>query len=162
MAEDDNGGGLGRRQVLAVVVVAAVVVAGAGYYLMQGGSLQLPEQPDDQTGDEQQNETDSFDQYASADEESGSTDTEGATIGQTISIDEFGVTPARATIQVGEAVRWENEREEPVRLEFDRTSQTPTIQPGGSLEMRFRAVTYYDVFNADTDDKITGGSIATE
>lgn len=159
MAEDSDSGN--RTKYVAGIAVLAVIAA-AGFLVMQG-QVELPTGPD--PGDDQQpedNESDSFDQYASADEESGSTDTAGATVGETVEIDEFGVTPARAVIEVGEAVSWRNELDAPVRLEFDRTSQTPTIESGGTLEMRFRAVTYYEVYNAETDEQITGGSIATE
>lgn len=143
-----------RKYVLGVIAVA-VVLAGAFFVWQNPGVLQPPEQQEqqDQGGDE-------FEQYADASEDTGTTDVGGADIAATITVDEFGTTPARAQIDTGDAVRWVNENPYPVYITFDRTSQEPTIGPGEELEMRFRGVTYYQVFNADTDDRVARGSIS--
>ncbi|MDY6769933.1 MAG: hypothetical protein SVU88_03090 [Candidatus Nanohaloarchaea archaeon] len=139
-----------RTYVLAAIAIAVLV---GGAYLLQGQAVLGPAEQD--AG----NATDEFEQYADADEETGTTETQGATVGATITVGEFGVDPASVTIDTGQAVRWTNEKDFPVRLEFDRTPQTPVIPPGGTQEMRFRGITYYDVYNADSGEQIGSGRI---
>ncbi|MFB6166799.1 MAG: hypothetical protein ABEJ62_00875 [Candidatus Nanohaloarchaea archaeon] len=134
------------------VAVAALIVGAAGMFLMQN--------PEAVTGGPgQQEPTGNFSDYAGAGEATGTTQASEASVAATVKIGEFGVTPARASIQVGQAVQWKNNNAFPVRLEFDRTPQTPTIQPNGTLEMKFRGITYYTVYNANTDKEIAQGSI---
>lgn len=144
----------GRRQLVAGVVI--LVLAAATVFVYTGPRAQ---QPADQQEQQQQ---DAFEQYADADQETGTTNAGDATVAAKISISEFGVTPARAEIKTGQAVTWTNKNSFPVRLEFDRTSQTPTLEPGEELSMRFRGITYYKVFNTQKGDRIARGSIYVE
>ncbi len=133
--------------------IALAIVAVAAFLL-----IQAPQAPSGQA-DQQE---DAFQQYADADEETGTTDTQGATVVKRVNINEFGVTPSRVEINTGEAVGWVNKNSFPVRLEFDRTSQTPVLEPGGETSMRFRGITYYEVFNTENDKRIARGSIYVE
>ncbi|MDY6769932.1 MAG: hypothetical protein SVU88_03085 [Candidatus Nanohaloarchaea archaeon] len=143
-----------RRYLLGGAVAAAAVLIGA--FVLMGGPSAL--QPAGQQG--QDGGQDEFEQYADASEETGTRNIGDAEIAQTITINEFGTTPARAEIDTGQAVKWVNQNSYPVYITFDRTSQEPSIGPGEELTMRFRGVTYYKVFNANTDERVARGSIS--
>lgn len=145
-----------RRRFLLIGVAAGIAVAALGFLVVQTvpGALQADQQQ------QQAPAEDSFEQYADASEETGTRNIGDATIAATITIGEFGTTPARATIKTGQAVKWVNNNPYPVYIRFDRTSQEPTIGPGEELTMRFRGVNYYKVFNANSDERVARGSIS--
>lgn len=148
----------GNRRMYAVVGVVLVVIAAAGAYVVMGpGALPSPGQQQPQDGGE--NQTDPFEEYASATEETGTTNVEGATVGATVEILQYGTSPSRVEISTGEAVRWVNTNSFPVELSFDRTSQTPRIPPGGNLTMRFRGITEYTINNTQTGQVHSRGEI---
>ncbi len=78
----------------------------------------------------------------------------------TVVINENGVDPSRPQLDIGEAVRWQNRNSFPVELGFDRISENLTIEAGGEESIRFRGVTYYTVYNANTGEQFALGSVA--
>ncbi|MFB6294244.1 MAG: hypothetical protein ABEI97_00645, partial [Candidatus Nanohaloarchaea archaeon] len=101
--------------------------------------------------------------YAQPQENAGTTDGgEDVTVGATVEIQEAGVSPGRAEIKVGQAVKWRNTNDFPVRLSFSSTPQTPTIEPHGTLTMRFRADATYDLNNTETGEPLAGGFVYVE
>ncbi len=161
-AIDPSGSGTsGNRRKLVLAAVVLIAAAGIAVFVTQG-DVSLP--GGDQDGfDTGEGEQDEFDQYAQPEEESGTTDVgEDVEVGATVEIQDAGVSPGRAEIKVGEAVRWENTNDFPVQLYFSSTSQTPTIEPGGTLEMRFRADADYDLNNTDTGESLAGGFVYVE
>lgn len=156
---EDAGGGSGagatasQKQYLAAGLVVLLVAAAGFVYL--GGPQALPG-----GGQQQQDDgTDAFEQYADANQQTGTTETEGATVGATVEIQQYGTSPARVEIDTGQVVKWVNTNDFPVTLWFDRTSQTPTIDPGETLKMRFRGITEYRINNTATGEVHSTGQI---
>lgn len=134
-----------------------VLVAGVLY--SQPSILQLggEDVPADGTNGE---EEDQEEEFVEAENETGTSEgAEDAPLAETIEIGAFGVTPARAEGNTGDAFEWENTNDFPVYLTFDRTDDEPTIQADNTMRMRFTGITYYQVYNADTDERIAQGNI---
>lgn len=175
-ASADSGGGAmsmiqEHRKVIGVAVFLVVVVAAAGVLYMQGAfsDFQAPTTGQDTGGDQTGDGTgttgdqnDSFNTYASADEDSASTDTSDATFMGTVEIQQYGTSPARIEGKVGEAVRFDNTNSFPVTVTFDRSKAELSIPANSEDSAKFRAITQYTVTNADTGDKLGSGTIYVE
>lgn len=47
----------------------------------------------------------------------------------------------------------------PAYLTFDQIDDEPTIEPGATLRMRFRGITYCQVYDTETEKRIAQGNI---
>lgn len=142
-----------RRAVIAAAVAVVLILV-----LAVSGSNQPSVQGEDSSQTDQN--AGSFDHYASGGEETGSTDVSGAMEFTTVVIGQNGVDPSRPSLDVGDAVRWENRLGFPLELSFDRVSENVTIPANGEGSMRFRGVTYYRVYNVDTGERVARGSVS--
>ncbi|MCJ7450430.1 MAG: hypothetical protein MUP58_01685 [Candidatus Nanohaloarchaeota archaeon QJJ-9] len=100
-----------------------------------------------------------FDEYGGINESTGSTKTEGANISTTFDIYSNKMSPAYATLSVGDGVEWVNKNDFPVYISFDRTEQEPTLQPDENFEMIFRGITYFQVYKKSNNELIARGKI---
>lgn len=103
-----------------------------------------------------------YDEYASANQSGATTDALGGEVAATVNITDYGVSPVRVEIAVGEVVRFRNVGDAAVELSLDRSDETPTIGPGESVRLRFRAITDYQVADAESGDLIGRGSVYVE
>ena len=108
---------------------------------------------------EQQEELES--DYASPGEDSAVVDREVDEDAVVVEI-QTSLSPSRPVVDIGDPVVFENQNNFPIRIEFDRTEEEPVIEPNEATQMRFNAVNYYDVYNNDNDERLTGGSISVD
>lgn len=108
---------------------------------------------------EQQEELES--DYASPGENSAVVDREVDEDAVVVEI-QTSLSPSRPVVDIGDPVVFENQNNFPIRIEFDRTEEEPVIEPDQATQMRFNAVNYYDVYNNDNDERLTGGSISVD
>lgn len=79
-----------------------------------------------------------------------------------VTINERGVSPSRYSTKIGDPVKWYNNNSFPVRMEFDRSDQKPVIAARDTYTLSFNGITYYSVYNDDTDELVGKGSIYVE
>lgn len=161
MAEDSDSAGVeglweNRTVYIAVALVALGILFAAVFYMGGGDSPQQPVTPEENDTEDGGN----FSEYAGASEETGSTDVEETTdIQATFNINEYGIAPANTEIGIGEAVEFVNQNDFDVRLEFDRTGEEPVLEPGDSIAMKFRGITYFTAYEVEDDREIGSGKI---
>lgn len=160
MDDDDSTGSSGGikgfwQEHRFVVDVAAIVIVALAVFLAMGGA----ENVQDLIGQDYKEPTGNFSDYAQTGEATGTTEAEGYRAVATFKITDIGIVPARVEISPGQAVAFNNTRSFPVRIEFDRTPQTPVVQPGETFKMRFRGITYFTVYNANTGKELGRGSV---
>lgn len=148
-ALDDLGIG-DRRNMYVAGILVVIVVAAAAFLFMGGAGQQKTTGPAQNDTQDQGN----FSDYAGASEDTGKKVGETAEIQATFHIKKYGIAPATAEISIGAAVKFVNENDFPVRLEFDRTPQTPVLQPGESLAMKFRGITYFTAYEQGANRSI--------
>lgn len=140
-----------------LIAAVGLIFLGSITVIALGGLDILPED------DEQQPVEDELDDsYATPDEDSAAVD-EQSTADAEVTVEiESSLSPSRPQVDINDPIEFQNQNDFPIRLEFDRSDQEPVIQPGESTQIMFRAVNYYDVYNDESDERITGGSVAVD
>ncbi|MFT4893050.1 MAG: hypothetical protein ACI8Z7_000845 [Candidatus Nanohaloarchaea archaeon] len=69
----------------------------------------------------------------------------------TINITEWSAEPARPAVSEGESVRFINNADSSVRLEFERGAEPFSLDPGGSAVKQFEMSVYYTVLELEPD-----------
>jgi len=80
---------------------------------------------------------------------------------ETVVTIDSSVSPSRPTVDIGETVRFQNENDFAVRIEFEG-SDDKLIEAGEMIEIGFRSIEYYEVYNDENDEKIAGGGISLD
>lgn len=136
-----------------IIISILLIVAGG---IIASSFIGLENLSDDPEENEQIQES-----YASPEEDSATVDSQVDEEALRVEI-ESSLSPSRPVVDIGDPVVFENQNDFPIRIEFDRTEEEPVIDSGEETQMRFNAVNYYDVYNHENDERITGGSISVD
>ena len=71
------------------------------------------------------------------------------------------VSPSRPVVDIGEIIEFKNQNDFPVRIEFEG-SENRVIDAGDRIQIGFRSVEYYEVYNNENDEKIAGGGVGLD
>lgn len=140
--------------IVAAVIVSAVLVIG-----MNGP--QATDGPTDanDTGDQDQSPSetgDNFTQYPDADDEKVQSGSQGAEVQASINISSWAASPSSVSIDIGNAVRFNNQVDHAVLINWrDTEMDNVTIEAGSSYTARFRGFEYFTIYSAVDD--VEGG-----
>ena len=150
--EESSKDGFFDRLSWKVLIIIGILVVGIIFFTMR--DQRTSDGPvDNISTNESQEET--FERYASVNESRGTSDTEGSQVVADVSIAEYGLSPTRVNIKVGESVMWENTNEFPVYIKFDGIEEPLDIAGEDSGEMWFSGMSNY-VVRKESDDSIVG------
>lgn len=146
-----------KRRLLLVSVIVIIVIGGALFLHYNDMETETPEENDEDTSEEDID--DPFDEYAGPDDLAATTEVGDSEVGVVYKLENYrtNVSENETIISVGEVARFINEEEFPVYLTFPRDEvdvEQPVIEPGESLEMRFRKMVDVVFHNAETDEEI--------
>lgn len=139
-----------------VLILFTALLIGLGLFTVLNN--QKPVSDDEDVG-EDGNTTQSFEEYATSEQDTGSKKNPGAEVTSEVTVSEYGVTPTRIEIEVGEGVRWRNSNDFPVHVEFDRTSEVLSLASGESSTMYFRGITDFSVYRSSNNRLIGQGTV---
>ena len=150
--EESSFDGFFDRMSWKVLIIIGILVVGILFFTMRNQTTTEGVE-DNRSVNESQEET--FERYASVNESRGTSDTEGSEVVADVSIAEYGLSPTRVNIKVGESVMWDNTNDFPVYIKFDGIEEPLDIAGGETGEMRFRGMSNY-VVRKESDDSIVG------
>lgn len=139
-----------------VLLVVGVITIGILFFAFRQAEMTPSEDDGNFSGPE------GYDEYASVNESRGTTDIKGSEVTATVNISEYGTSPARAEIKVGEAVRWNNQNDFGVYIELSGVDENIVLDGGESSAMVFRGMTNYDVYKQSDDFKFASGMVYAE